>query len=53
MNTVNDHAYLNMNSVEDQLKNLDDNNNEVIVKNSTHTSNVNAVTNKYEERIVT
>ncbi len=46
MNTVNDHAYLNLDSVKDQVNYLDENNNEVIVKNSSHTSNVNAVTNE-------
>lgn len=43
-NTVNDHAYLNLDSVKDEV--LDMNNNEVPVKNGIHTSNVNAVTNK-------
>lgn len=42
-NTVNDHAYLNLDSIKDEM--MDMNNNEVPIKNGIHTSNVNAVTN--------
>jgi purine-nucleoside phosphorylase len=49
MNTVNDHAYLNMDSasIKDEIEVYDDNNNRVLVKNSKHTSNVNAITNDH------